>query len=245
MPGGTLIVSRAKKLFPYYEKCLRDMGFTDVEATGEEKDSLNTVVNELKPRLVLMGSGFYQAATPYMAGELLECFPKLNIAAVSVYDYPDALAVWFIWHGVKSYVDLLEGYGEFCRGMRAVREGNAYISPGVRKLIGLFPEWPKVGDKVTKRHMEVLVFICNGFIPEQIGDEMHITRRTVSNHLKDIYKIFHVKNREEMVSLAWGLDLVSRDDMRFIGRREEKAGPLPEWAEVRQKINKKQIINNR
>jgi hypothetical protein len=57
-------VSRAKNLFPYYRKRLLELGFTDVEATGEEKDSLNTVISELKPLLVLVGSGFDHAGTP-------------------------------------------------------------------------------------------------------------------------------------------------------------------------------------
>jgi hypothetical protein len=96
LPGGTLIVSKAIKLFPYYKKRLNDLGFMDVEAAGEEKDGLNMIINKMKPRLVLAGSGFYHAGTPYMAGRLLKRFPKLNIAAVSLGEFPDSLAVWFI-----------------------------------------------------------------------------------------------------------------------------------------------------
>jgi DNA-binding NarL/FixJ family response regulator len=236
--GGSLMVSRAKNLFPHIKRRLLDLGFPNVDITSEEKDSLNLVINEKKPDLVLVGSGFYQAATPYMMGELLGRFPKLNIAAVSVYEYPDVIAAWFIWHGVKSYLNLWEGYEEFHRGLQEVRKGKVYVSRNVRCLMDLFSEWPKVGDKATKRQMETLVLICNGFIPKQIGDAMHITRRTVSNHLKDLYQIFHVKNREEMVSLAWELDLVCKEDMRFIDRRE-KNKPLPEWAAARQKMNRR------
>jgi DNA-binding NarL/FixJ family response regulator len=241
--GGTLMVSRAKNLFPQIKQRLLDLGFHNVDITSEEKDSLNSVINEKKPDLVLVGSRFYQAATPYMMGEFLDRFPKLNIAAVSVYEYPNVMAVWFIWHGVKSYLNLWEGYEEFHQCLQEVRQGKTYISRNVRRLIDLFPEWTKVGDRATKRQMEVLVFICNGFIPGQIGDEMHITRRTVSNHLKDIYQIFHVKNREEMVGLAWELDLVCKKDMRFIDRRE-KNKPLPEWAAVRQKLNRRIMQND-
>jgi hypothetical protein len=56
-----LIVSRAIKLFPYYKKSLEELGFKDVEVTGEERDSLDMAINELKPRLVLVGSAFYHA----------------------------------------------------------------------------------------------------------------------------------------------------------------------------------------
>jgi DNA-binding NarL/FixJ family response regulator len=171
-------------------------------------------------------------------GELLEGFPKLNIAAVTVNDYPDAQAVWFIWRGVKSYLNLWEGHEEFHRGLQEVRQGKFYISKNVQCLMNLFPEWPDTKDKITKRQMEILVLLCNGFIPEHIGDTLHIDRRTVSNQLGKMYKIFHVKNREEMVGLAWQLDMVSKSDMCFLDRNAT-TGPMPEWAEVQQKINRR------
>lgn len=232
------MVSRARKLFPRIQQRLSYLGFHEVEVTGEEKDSLNSVINEKKPELLLVGSGFYQAATPYMMGELVERFPKLNMAALSVCEYPDDIAVWFIWHGVKSYLNLWEGYEEFHRGLQEVRQGKAYISPKVRDLMELFSEWPDTKNRVTKRQMEVLILICNGFIPEHIGDRMHISRATVNYLLQKMYDTFHVKNREELVKTAFALKLVSEEDLVFYDR-ERKAGALPEWAVVRRKIKKR------
>jgi DNA-binding NarL/FixJ family response regulator len=238
LSGGTLAVSRAVKLFPYYKKCLEDTGFEDVEITGEEKDSLNTVINELKPRLVLMGSGFYHAGTPYMIGQHLRRFPKLNIAAVSLGEFPDSLAVWLIWRGAKSYVNLWEGYEEFRYGLREVRAGKPYISPGVQKLIDRFPEWPETKDKVTKRDREVLTMLCDGYLPEDIGSSLHITRNTVNGDLKKMYRMFHVNNREGMAALAWELGLVTKKDMFFYRRKRDDNRPLPEWAAVKLKMDR-------
>jgi DNA-binding CsgD family transcriptional regulator len=236
MPGGTLVVSRAKNLFPYYKRSLEEAGFKDAELTGEEKDSLNMVIAEKKPRLLLVGSGFYHAATPYMMGRLLELFPKLNIAAVSLGEFPDDIAVWFIWHGVKSYLDFWEGEKEFYSGLEEVRNGKPYISRNVRHLIDLFPSWPDVEDKATKRHLEVLVLLCKGLMIQEIGSLLHISRNCVTAHLKHMYKIFHVRNREEMVSMAWELGLVTSRDCFY--RRKKDNWPLPEWAAVKQKTSR-------
>jgi DNA-binding NarL/FixJ family response regulator len=237
MPGGTLIVSRAIKLFPYYQKRLLEFGFKDVEATGEEKDSLNRVIDELKPRLVLVGSGFYHAGTPYMMGRLLKTFPKLNIAAVSLGEFPDELAVWFIWHRVKSYISLWEGYEEFCRGLDEIRQGRQYISPKVRRLMEGFDEWPETSSKVTRRQMEVLILVCNGFIIDNIADTLHISRAAVNWHLDKLYKVFHVDGREDLVKTAFATKLVTDRDMIFYERGKELEG-LPEWAVVRKKLNR-------
>ena len=237
MAGGTLIVSRAKKLFPHYKQRLLELGFTDVEATGEERESLNMVINEMKPRLVLVGSAFYQAATPFRMGQLLKRFPKLTIAAVSLHEFPDSLAVWFIWRGVKSYVNLWDGVDEFHQGLQAVREGKEYISPQVKKLRDLFPVWPQMYDDTTKRLLEVRVLLCNGCSADSIGAELQLSRKTVYNDMDRLYDTFHVRDRDDLVAKAWELQLVTEKDMRFLDRRREPEA-LPEWAAVKQKMNK-------
>jgi len=84
--------------------------------------------------------------------------------------------------------------------------------------------------------MECLTLLCCGFVPERIGDELHISRKTVSNHLDSLYKTFHVKNREEMVAVAWGLQLVTTDDIRFIDRTLYSS-TLSKWAETKKHSN--------
>jgi len=45
MTGGTLLVTRWEKHFSYYKTRLEQLGFDNVHVTGEEKDSLNMVIN--------------------------------------------------------------------------------------------------------------------------------------------------------------------------------------------------------
>jgi ATP/maltotriose-dependent transcriptional regulator MalT len=104
-------------------------------------------------------------------------------------------------------------------------------------VIDLFPVWPKTKDKVTKRMLEILVLLCNGLMAESIGEELNITRNTVYTHLDRLYNTFNVHSREEMVALAWELQLVTERDMRFFDRRK-KIDPLPEWAVIKQKISR-------
>jgi DNA-binding NarL/FixJ family response regulator len=238
MQGGTLLITRAIKLHVQRKKRLEELGFYNVEVTAEERDSLNMVINDLKPRLVLINSFFYQAATPLMMGQLLKLFPKLNITAVSLAEFPDSLAAWFIWHGVKSYVNLWEGFEEFHHGFEKVRKGEKYIAPHVQHLIDNFHEWPETNGKATKRLMEILIFLCNGFSADSIGEELQLTRKTVYNHMERLYNAFNVKNRDEMVAKAWQLHLVSDKDMCFLDHRQETK-PLPEWAVVKQETNKR------
>jgi DNA-binding NarL/FixJ family response regulator len=237
MNGGVLVVARAEELHTEYKAWLEKLGFEDVTVTGKKNDALNTVISNNKPRLVLFDSSFYQAGTPCRIGELLKLFPKLNIAVVSLHDYPLSDAPWFIWHGAKSYVNLWEGYGEFKRGLRIVREGKPYISSKVQKLIDRCGEWPDTKNKMTKRQKECLIMLCCGLIPDQIGEALHISRSTVYNHLDSLYRAFHAGSREEMIALAWEMELVTPKDIRFYNRKKER-GQLPEWAAVKKKCDR-------
>ena len=123
MAVGTLIVSRAVNLFSDIKKKFSDMGYRDVTVTAAEKDGLYSLIDELKPRLVMMDCQFHKAGTPYMMGELLKRFPKQNTAVYSEDDFPLDLAVFFICHGVKSFVRLWDGTAEYNKGLKQIREG--------------------------------------------------------------------------------------------------------------------------
>jgi len=237
MMGGVLALSRAEGLHTEIKKLLEKLGFKDVTVTDKENKELNTVICKKDPRLVMIDSWFYQDGTPCRIGELVKLFPKLNIAVVSVHDYPVSRAPWFIWEGAKSYLNLWEGYGEFERGMQIVRDGGQYISPKVQRLIDHYEEWPDTKSDMTRRQKECLVMLCCGCIPDQIGEILHISRSTVYNHLNSLYSAFHAGNREEMVALAWEMELVTPKDIRLYNRKKERL-PLPEWAAVKRKCDR-------
>ncbi|MCL1991950.1 MAG: LuxR C-terminal-related transcriptional regulator [Spirochaetes bacterium] len=239
MAGATIFLSRATMLHRETKERLEKLGFEDVIVTDIDKDALNFLIRKEKPKLLMIDSAFYQACTPYMTGELHRLFPKLNIAAISVYDYPQSLAPWFIWHGATSYANLWEGYEEFHKGLEIIKQGKSYISPKTQELIDLHPEWPDTKSKVTKRMQECLILLCCGFEPQRIGEELGITKKTVYNHIGFLYETFHVRNREEMVALAWQMGIVTQSDIRFYGADNNKKKSLPEWAAIKMRNNER------
>jgi DNA-binding NarL/FixJ family response regulator len=238
--AGTLAVTRAKELHAEYKAWLEKIGFEDVAVTGEKNDALNTVICNKKPRLVIIDSWFYRDGTSRRIGELLKLFPRLNIAVVSLHDFPLSNAPWFIWEGARSYLHLCEGYGEFKRGFQIIREGKPYIAPKVQNLIDRCEEWPDTKNKMSKRQKECLVMLCCGLTPDQIGEALYISRRTVYNHLNSLYTAFHVNNRSEMVALAWEMELVTTKDIQLYNSKKERKRdrPVPQWAVMKRKCDR-------
>jgi DNA-binding NarL/FixJ family response regulator len=231
--GGTLIISRAKNMLPVCKYYLKAVGFQNIDLTSEEKDSLNFVINELKPRLVFIESCFYEAVTPYMAGRLLRDFPKLRIVAFSVGEFPDDLAMWFYFCGVKNYINFRDGMCEFKRGIRKILRGEEFRSKKVQRRIDLRTEIPKLAYHFTNRQMEVLTLLCNGFTTIEIGEVLYISERTVEKLKTSLYAVFHVRNERELIRVAYYMDLFKKDELCFYGGRWEVA-PLPEKAQKEQ-----------
>jgi DNA-binding CsgD family transcriptional regulator len=167
----------------------------------------------------------------------VKLFPKLDIAVISIHDFPVSRAPWFIWEGAKSYINLWEGYEEFQRGLQIVRKGGQYISSKVQELIDHFQEWPDTKSKMTKRQKECLVMLCCGCSTDQIGEAPDISRRTVYNYLNSLYSVFHAGSREEMIALAWEMELVTTKDIMFYNRKKKRK-LLPEWAAVKRKCDR-------
>jgi len=226
MAGGVLMVSRFINLFPYWKKEMEAFGFKDVLFTSQEKDSLNSVIREYKPSIVLIGCGFYSRSTPYMMLELLKEFPKLNIAAVNIYDFPDDQAMYFILNGVNSYVSKMEGIDEFLKGLRLIRDGKHYISPGVQIRINMRSEYPAAAKIITGRVKEVARLTCYGFKDCEIADTLHVSRRTVNQHNLEVYRSLNVRNFEELYGVASNLGIINpKEDCVFPKGYEVKPFP--------------------
>ena len=249
---GTLIVSRNKKLFPFYKAIVESLGFRDVQATGEEFDALNMLINEVRPRFLLVESDFYGVGTPIMMGHLLKAFSWLNIVAVSTSKFPDDIAVWFYWHGVQSYVNFCDGVEEFYRGLKIICSGEDYVSPGVQKLIDLSPEWPDVSLKSTENQKEVLMMLCNALPIEDMESNLQVGKRTIEYYIKRLSETFHAHSREELIKIAHCMGIVNRNDLCFMPakgkektKRKKKGVVLPAWAKLQMKVNKEQGAKKR
>jgi len=240
--GGTLFVHRDIKLFSLFKQRLEALGFPDVRVTARDKDGLNMLINELKPDYMLFDSNFYYCGTPYMVGRLLHDFKKLNIAVISTSFFPDDLAAWFIFHGIKTYAKYNDGLDEFHCGLRCFLNGKNYVSPDVQSVIDGLPELPDVSLSETRRQKEVLLMLCNGFTIKNIEDNLYISKVTVELHIRGLMRLFCCRGREELIKTALSLEIFSKQDLCFYAAINKKA-KLPDWAKTQQHITR--FTNNR
>jgi len=217
LKGGALFISRKTNVFSWFKSVFEYCGFHDVTATSLDRDALANKLIELKPKYVFMDSEFYSCVTPFMIGCILDKFPDLNINVVNFGNFPDSLAVRFIQHGARSYLDFNDGIEEFIRGLNMIKNGEDYYSSGVDGQIQKTDGLPKLKSKPTDRELEVLFLICNGFIVKGISYYLSISVRTVETHIHNLKKKLDVAKMENLIRKAVCMGLVKKEELVFNG----------------------------
>ena len=100
--------------------------------------------------------------------------------------------------------------GELVSGIRAAANGEALVSPAIaakvlkrlRAIEPPPPETPAVGSELSDRETQVLKLIANGKDNAQIAAELHISPKTVKNHISNILMKLQIDNRIQAAVFA-------------------------------------------
>ena len=217
MEGGTLFISRTTAIFSLVKSVFEDCGFKSVIPIVLEKDDLDILLNELKPKNVFIHSEFYSLVTPYMIGRLIKKFPKLKINIVNFCILPVNIAAQFILYGANSYLDFNDSIDEIKRGLEIIQSGKEYYSQKIKQEIDLSSENTDFTKDLTNREKQVLRLVCNGFNDDQISASFNKSRRTIDTHISNLYKKLYVKNRVDLLRKALFLGLMKIEELGFLG----------------------------
>ncbi|MEM1441090.1 MAG: response regulator transcription factor [Verrucomicrobiota bacterium] len=100
--------------------------------------------------------------------------------------------------GILGYLSKDKNSDELLNAIRAVGEGQQYLSPEISLLLAK-SEW---SAHLTDRELEILQWIARGRANKQIGEELSLSENTVKNHVKSILSKLNAKDRTHAVTEA-------------------------------------------
>jgi len=89
--------------------------------------------------------------------------------------------------------------------IRLLHEGGSPMTPSIaRKVISFFQDKPfnDSTDNLTKREVEILKLLNQGFTYNDVAEELGISRNTVHTHIKNIYEKLQASGREDALRKA-------------------------------------------
>lgn len=142
-------------------------------------------------------------------------FPDSVIVVATIFDDDDHLFP-ALRAGAHGYLLKDQAPEQLVKQLHGITEGHPPLSPSVaRRLLDHFrieqeTSTNKISADVllTPREREVLVQLARGISIADIGEVMGISRHTVSDHVKNIYRKLNITSRAEAALQAKNMGLV-------------------------------------
>jgi len=139
--------------------------------------------------------------------ELIKSLVKKKVTAqFMVYTIHDGNEYLFkaLTSGASGYI--LKGASplKIINYIRLMHEGGAPMTPSIaRKVISFFNDQSQdTSEALTKRELEVLKYLNQGYTYNEVAEELEISRNTVHTHIKKIYEKLQATGREDAIRKA-------------------------------------------
>lgn len=182
----------------------------DIEVVGEADNGSEALkmVKELTPDVVLM-----DIAMPIMGGleatrRICKEFSTAKVLILTQYDDKEYVFP-VIEAGASGFISKAAASSELASGIRAIYQGDSYLSPSVAKL--LMENYQRASGKeasqdpyrqLTEREREVLKLLAEGYTTQEIADMLVITPKTVEGHKTNLMAKLGIHNRIDLVKYA-------------------------------------------
>jgi DNA-binding NarL/FixJ family response regulator len=185
----------------------------DAEVVGEAANGQEALqkVSATSPDVVLMDIQMPDMTGLEATRRILETDPGVGIIMITMLEDDDSLFA-AMRAGARGYVLKGADKAEMLRSIRAVAKGEAIFGPAIAsRLTGFFRQVDvalqehdnaTVFPELTDREREILELIALGRTNQEIAAHLHITIKTVSNHISNIYSKLQVAGRVQAIILA-------------------------------------------
>ena len=180
---------------------LEDQGVHVVAEASTGREALRHV-RELAPEVVLMDLNMPDMGGVEATREIARIAPLTRVVVLTISDR-DGDILDAILAGACGYLLKDSSIDDLLRGITAAALGESLISPQIagkvlrelRAASPVFRDAERLRTELTERELEVLRLIASGKDNAVIAAELHISAKTVKNHISSILMKLHIENR--------------------------------------------------
>ena len=181
----------------------------DLDLAGEAAtaDEAVAAAARLKPDVVVLDLRMPGGTGISAARRIVAADPGTGVLLLTMHDDEESV-IAAMRAGARGYVIKGTGRDDVLHAVRTVAGGGAVFSPAVAdRLGGLFSSLAAVPGKVafpslTAREQEVLDLVARGYDNRRIARALHLSDKTVRNHVSNVLTKLDVEDRSEAVLRA-------------------------------------------
>ena len=174
-----------------------------VQIVAEASDGASALglVRELAPDVVVMDLNMPGMNGIEATREIARLAPLTRVVVLTISDQ-DGDVLDAILAGACGYLLKDSSIQDLMQGIRAASVGEALISPHIASKVlqrirasGMTSDTTVGSPELSDRETEVLRLIANGKDNAEIAQELHISPKTVKNHISNILMKLQIENR--------------------------------------------------
>lgn len=183
----------------------------DIQVVGEAADGGEAVVlaRQRQPDVVLMDLSMPKMDGIAATRKIKEETPECAVVVLTIHSGDDKVFD-AIKAGASGYVLKDSPAEQTVEAIRAAARGEGFLHPSlVSKVMDEFARISRlraaakeVFKELTRRELEVLELLGKGLKNREIAEQLHISEKTVKNHVSNIFFKLHVNDRTQAALLA-------------------------------------------
>jgi DNA-binding NarL/FixJ family response regulator len=173
----------------------------DVAIVGEAGDGESAVrlTRELEPDVLVLDFMLPDFDGAEVMRRVRADFPEVRVLFVTGSLQRDTVR-YALGCGAEGYVLKQSGTEELLTALRAVVQGDEYVSPAIAKA---FEPVPEAGSEpLTAREAQILSMIAAGERNQVIADKLFISLPTVRKHRENLMRKLDLHNAAELTAFA-------------------------------------------
>ncbi|HEY5123781.1 MAG TPA: response regulator transcription factor [Ignavibacteria bacterium] len=187
----------------------------DISIIGESGKSKNTIlkIHKHKPNVILLDLGLRSQNSLGLVERVKKEFPDSKVIVMDLVPV-QADIIQFVKAGASGFLLKNTTLDEFLATIRAVAEGVKVLPPHLNdSLFTQIIEFAvKSGKtklinavKMTKREIEILALISDGFTNKKMAQKLHISDYSVKSHIHNILEKLALRTRIEQSNKITGI----------------------------------------
>ncbi len=181
-----------------------------IDVVGEAADGLQALylAEKQKPDVIILDIEMPGLNGLQVAGEIIRRQLPSGIIFLTMYKEEDMFNEAMNL-GVRGYVLKESAVSDITDAIKTVASGQNYISPSISEYlakrsdyaISLLKKKPQL-ENLTQMERKVLKLIAANRTSKEIGDELHISHRTVENHRANICNKLEIHGSHSLLKFA-------------------------------------------
>ena len=174
-----------------------------VQIVGEAANGQDAIrcVREVAPDVVVMDLNMPGMSGADATREITSFAPLTRVVVLTISDQDDDVMDAIV-AGACGYLVKDSSIQELIRGITSAAIGESLISPPIAakvlqrmRAVTLDQGAERIRAELSERELEVLRLIANGKDNSQIAEALHISPKTVKNHISNILMKLQIENR--------------------------------------------------